>query len=83
MSSFVNAMNSKSTSSVDVSEIRKEGWVLKESAMIRQYRKRWVVLTPDRLYSFKKERTYESPTEVRPSTTTSLARPNPHAIGAI
>ena len=26
---------------VDVSNIRKEGWVMKESAMIRSYRKRW------------------------------------------
>ena len=41
--------------SVDVSEIRKEGWVNKESAVIRTYRKRWMVLTPDRLYSFKGE----------------------------
>ena len=48
---------------VDVSNIRKEGWVMKESAMLRQYRKRWLVLTPDRLYSFKYERRYEAPTE--------------------
>ena len=40
---------------VDVGEIRKEGWVNKESAVIRTYRKRWMVLTPDRLYSFKGE----------------------------
>jgi hypothetical protein len=40
---------------VEVGEIRKEGWVNKESAVIRTYRKRWMVLTPDRLYSFKGE----------------------------
>ena len=36
---------------------------MKESAMIRTYRKRWLVLTPERLYSFKQERRYENPTE--------------------
>lgn len=30
-------------------EIRKQGWVYKESALLRQYRKRWLVLTPERL----------------------------------
>ena len=43
---------------VEVGEIRKEGWVNKESAVIRTYRKRWMVLTPDRLYSFKGEKKY-------------------------
>ena len=43
---------------VDVGEIRKEGWVNKESAVIRTYRKRWMVLTPERLYSFKGEKKY-------------------------
>merc|ERR1719333_803496 len=36
---------------------------MKESAVMRQYRKRWVVLTPDRLYSFKREKVYSDPTE--------------------
>jgi len=45
-------------------EIRKQGWVYKESALLRQYRKRWLVLTPERLYTFKKERVYDAPTEV-------------------
>lgn len=31
--------------------------------MLRQYRKRWLVLTPERLYTFKKERSYSTPTE--------------------
>merc|ERR1719326_1421806 len=44
-------------------EIRKQGWVFKESALLRQYRKRWLVLTPEKLYTFKKERVYDSPTE--------------------
>ena len=36
---------------------------MKESAVMRSYRKRWLVLTPERLYSFKSERRYENPTE--------------------
>jgi len=48
---------------VDVSDIRKEGWISKESAVLRTYRRRWVVLTPERLYSFKRERVYADPTE--------------------
>lgn len=36
---------------------------MKESAMIRSYRRRWLVLTPENLYSFKQERRYENPTE--------------------
>merc|ERR1719240_2156410 len=31
--------------------------------MIRAYRRRWCVLTPDKLYTFKNERRYENPTE--------------------
>jgi len=49
--------------SVELTDVRKEGWIYKESAMLRQYRKRWLVLTPERLYTFKKERDYSSPTE--------------------
>ena len=44
-------------------DVRKEGWVLKESAVFRAYRKRWVVLTRERIYSFKRERCYVDPTE--------------------
>ena len=50
---------------VNPSEIRKQGWVYKESAMLRQYRKRWLVLTPEKLFTFKHERKYDAPTEVR------------------
>ena len=48
---------------VEVGEILKEGWLEKESAVIRAYRKRWMVLMPDRLYSFKGEMQYTDPTE--------------------
>ena len=47
----------------DCSDVRKQGWLLKESAVVRSYRKRWIVLTPDHLYSFKRERVYVDPTE--------------------
>lgn len=61
---------------VDVSEIRKEGWIQKESAVIRTFRKRWMVLTPDHLYSFKGEKKYADPTEV---CETRAAPTQPHA----
>mmetsp|Transcript_1582 Transcript_1582/g.3436 ORF Transcript_1582/g.3436 Transcript_1582/m.3436 type:complete len:158 (-) Transcript_1582:709-1182(-) len=48
---------------VQASEIRKEGWINKESAVLRQFRKRWLVLTPETLYTFKRERVYIDPTE--------------------
>ena len=48
---------------VSANEIRKEGWINKESAVLRQFRKRWLVLTPERLYTFKRERSYTDPTE--------------------
>ncbi|KAJ1631650.1 hypothetical protein T492DRAFT_994089 [Pavlovales sp. CCMP2436] len=49
---------------VDVGDLRKEGYVLKESAILRQYRKRWLVLTRTHLYAFKKDHSYADPTEV-------------------
>ena len=64
LNSFRNSTGGAATGEpVDVSNIRKEGWVMKESAMIRTYRRRWMVLTPERLYSFKGERQYANPTE--------------------
>ena len=66
MASMLNSFRgggAASAAPVDVTNIRKEGWVMKESAMIRTYRRRWLVLTPERLYSFKGERRYENPTE--------------------
>lgn len=36
---------------------------MKESAVLRVYRKRWLVLTPQSLYTFKRERSYDTPTE--------------------
>jgi len=64
MASYLNQLRGSAPAEVDVSSIRKEGWVFKESAVLRQFRRRWLVLTPEKLYSFKKERGYsEPPTE--------------------
>lgn len=57
------SMSMRAKIKVDVGQVRKEGWLQKESAMIRTYRRRWIVLTPEKLYSFKSERVYENPTE--------------------
>jgi hypothetical protein len=39
---------------------------MKESSFLRQYRKRWLVLTPERLLTFSKKQAYStSPTEAR------------------
>ena len=46
-------------------EIRKQGWIYKESAMLRQYRKRWLVLTPERLPILETERAVASLGEAR------------------
>lgn len=62
MSSYLPAqLRGNPVADLDVSTIRKEGWVYKESAVLRQFRRRWLVLTPDKLYSFKKERGYDTP----------------------
>jgi PH domain len=44
--------------------ILKEGWVDKRSRFIKEWRKRWMVLTPRFLFSFKNQQGYKtSPTE--------------------
>ena len=42
-------------------DIRKEGWVYKESAFLRQFRRRWLVLTSEKLYTFAKKQAYSMP----------------------
>lgn len=61
MSAYLTQLRGNAPVDIDVSSIRKEGWVFKESAVLRQFRRRWMVLTPDKLYSFKKERGYDTP----------------------
>ena len=54
--------------------------------MLRQYRKRWLVLTPEKLYTFRKQQGYHQPPteEVRaaPQHSTRPRRPPQHALGA-
>merc|ERR1712217_189728 len=42
----------------------KEGWLLKQSAHLKEWRRRWCVLTPKHLCSFKSEGEYKNQTEV-------------------
>ena len=41
----------------------KEGWLEKQSRHLKLWKRRWFVLQDSMLYSFKKERVYENPTE--------------------
>eukprot|EP01084_Bolivina_argentea_P110790 197765_1 len=43
--------------------IIKEGWCLKKSKHIGSWRRRWVVLTREALYTYQNEKTYINPTE--------------------
>jgi hypothetical protein len=45
-------------------KILKEGWLSKQSKFLKDWRKRWFVLTPEHLFTFKNEKSYKSPTEV-------------------
>jgi hypothetical protein len=42
----------------------KEGYLEKQSRVFKRWRKRWFVLQDSTLYSFKKERVYDQPTEI-------------------
>eukprot|EP01084_Bolivina_argentea_P258428 435672_1 len=42
----------------------KEGWLDKKSRYIGSWRRRWIVLTSNALYTFKNEKVYKDPTEV-------------------
>lgn len=55
-------------------EILKEGWIEKRSRLLQQWRKRWAVLTPQYLYTFKERQAYSSsPTEsIRLATCSSV-----------
>jgi len=51
------------TQEIATKDIVKEGWLSKQSKFLKEWRKRWFVLTPTHLYTFKLERQYKSPTE--------------------
>jgi len=42
----------------------KEGWLEKQSRVFKRWRRRWFVLQDSTLYSFKRERVYDTPTEI-------------------
>jgi len=42
----------------------KEGWLDKQSRHLKRWKKRWFVLQDSTLYSFKKEKVYDVPTEI-------------------
>merc|ERR1719424_366650 len=44
-------------------DIVKEGWLSKQSVHLKEWRRRWVVLTPQYLCTFKAEGQYRNPTE--------------------
>mmetsp|Transcript_46243 Transcript_46243/g.140317 ORF Transcript_46243/g.140317 Transcript_46243/m.140317 type:complete len:122 (-) Transcript_46243:192-557(-) len=44
-------------------DIIKEGWLVKQSKHLREWRRRWFVLTPQYLCSFKTQGEYRNPTE--------------------
>uniref|UniRef100_A0A7S0TGV3 PH domain-containing protein n=1 Tax=Elphidium margaritaceum TaxID=933848 RepID=A0A7S0TGV3_9EUKA len=45
--------------------IQIEGWLLKKSRVLKKWRKRWIVLAGNKLYSYKHEKEYHAePTEV-------------------
>jgi len=44
-------------------DIIKEGWLVKQSKHMKEWRKRWVVLTPQYICAFKKEGDLRNPTE--------------------
>eukprot|EP00347_Sterkiella_histriomuscorum_P021365 403334236 len=49
---------------VTAADIQKEGYLYKQSRFIKEWRKRWFVLTKSHILSFKDERVYKNPTEV-------------------
>eukprot|EP00929_Paragymnodinium_shiwhaense_P042530 TRINITY_DN21996_c0_g1_i1.p1 TRINITY_DN21996_c0_g1~~TRINITY_DN21996_c0_g1_i1.p1 ORF type:complete len:122 (-),score=27.83 TRINITY_DN21996_c0_g1_i1:164-529(-) len=45
-------------------DITKEGWLVKQSKFMKDWRRRWMVLTPHYLCSFKTQGDYRNPSEV-------------------
>jgi len=54
---------SESSVKVVINNPQKEGWLEKQSRHLKRWKKRWFVLQDSNLYSFKKEKVYDSPTE--------------------
>ena len=56
-------MFSSKSVNIQHGDIIKEGWLSKESRYMKKWRKRWVVLTSQNLYTFENEKLYSNPTE--------------------
>lgn len=55
--------SSSSATKVVITNPSKEGFLEKQSRHLKRWKKRWFVLQDSTLYSFKKEKVYEDPTE--------------------
>ena len=44
-------------------DIVKEGWLVKQSVHLKDWRRRWCILTPQYLCTFKQQGQYRNPTE--------------------
>eukprot|EP00913_Durusdinium_trenchii_P011355 g10666.t1 len=55
-------------------DIIKEGFLVKQSKHMKEWRRRWFVLTPQYLCSFKSQGEYRNPTEhIRPGAFPTLS----------
>jgi len=57
-------MSAPAETKVNITNPSKEGFLEKQSRHLKRWKKRWFVLQDSTLYSFKKEKTYDTPTEV-------------------
>jgi len=57
-------MSTDAAAPVVIKNPSKEGWLEKQSRIFKRWRRRWFVLQDCTLYSFKKERVYDQPTEI-------------------